>query len=145
MAAADVKPQEIQMEDIGLNEMKDNTKIKRKKGGEEYQQLPDTDVVDADTSNINTQHKNGGKKSVVKTLLKLLPIAVIVVLVVVLYAVTDARHQSTLQSLTSAISSKQGQAGVMLPFAAKQVGNTVQDTMQKYYLNIGKLNDNFIL
>ncbi|KAH3850787.1 hypothetical protein DPMN_093260 [Dreissena polymorpha] len=60
MAAADVKPQEIQMENITL--MKDNTKIKRYKEGVVYHHIPDTDVVDADTSDTNTQPKNGGKK-----------------------------------------------------------------------------------
>ncbi|KAH3886150.1 hypothetical protein DPMN_010151 [Dreissena polymorpha] len=114
MAAADVKPHEIYKENIKLKRFKDDVVYHLGK----VDDIPNTDVVDADNSNTDTQNKKGCNKSVVKTLLS---IAVIVVLVVALYVVTDTRHQSTLQSLTSAISSKQGQSGVMLPFAAKQV------------------------
>ncbi|KAH3850977.1 hypothetical protein DPMN_093453 [Dreissena polymorpha] len=65
MAAADVKPEEFSMENVKL--LGDNKKLKRFKGGVVYHQIddiPNTDVVDADNSNNYTQHKNGCKKSV---------------------------------------------------------------------------------
>ncbi|XP_045195862.2 uncharacterized protein LOC123551192 [Mercenaria mercenaria] len=82
---------------------------------------------------------------VLKTMLKVLLIVLVAGCVTTAYVVTERRHDSTLQSLVSAVTSSNkespGVYGGILPFVANNGGNTVKDTLQKNYLNIGLRQD----
>ncbi|XP_045178750.2 uncharacterized protein LOC123538599 [Mercenaria mercenaria] len=159
--AAEVKPQEIYMENVKLKE--DNERLKRFKEKVERQfgiaianDDPDAEekdnflpsfLSDKDTRGVVDRGSTCNKVCttfVRKTLLKLLVIVMIAGFFVTAYVFTERRRESTLQSLVSVVKSEKESSvvsGGFAPFVAKNIGNTVKDSLQKYYLNIGMRQD----
>ncbi|XP_053396849.1 uncharacterized protein LOC123553325 [Mercenaria mercenaria] len=131
--AAEEKPQEIYMENIQLKE--ENAILKQ------FKYLSDRDTS-VSKDRIPTCIKGFVLK---KTFLKVLLIVIVAVCVIIAFVLTERRHDSTLQSLVSAITSSNketpGVYGGLLPFVANNAGNTDKDILQKNYLNIGLRQD----
>ncbi|XP_045196195.2 uncharacterized protein LOC123551375 [Mercenaria mercenaria] len=157
--ATEVKPQELYMENVHLKEK--NAKLKRlKERIERHSDItnegPSTDenrdekepwlqsfLNDRDTRVVIERTPTCSKfctQFVWKTLLKVLLIVLVAVCVITAYVLAERRHDSTLQSLVSAVTSSNNYGGV-LPFVANNGGNTVKDTLRKNYLNIGLRQD----
>ncbi|XP_053400782.1 uncharacterized protein LOC128557435 [Mercenaria mercenaria] len=154
--AAEVKPQEIFMENIQLKEENENLKRFKERverhPGLAYES-PVTDekeawlrsfLYDKDTRVVIDRTPSCNKfctHFVLKNLFKVLMVVLVTACVITAYMLTERRHESALQALVStATSSKKESTGVyggILPIVANKAGNTVQDTIQKNYLNIG--------